>query len=84
MDREELQKAVIRFVGELCKHHSVVATIEPDTDLFAKGILDSLRFTELMVYVQADLGIEVPDKKLVTRYFQTPRMIAENFGLGGT
>lgn len=53
--------------------------IEASTPLFETGLLDSLRFTEFMVALEAELGVVVPDAMLSLEYFQTPRIIAESF-----
>jgi acyl carrier protein len=80
MQRDELAQVVVTFVKDICARHSIaVQQLDGDTDLFATSILDSLRFVELVTFIQADLGVDVPDKKLVTRYFQTANVIAQNF-----
>jgi acyl carrier protein len=79
MTHDQMEQSVISFVQTLCERASVDAVIDKDTDLFATRILDSLRFVELFGHLQADLGVDLPDKKLDANYFRTPAVIAENF-----
>lgn len=79
MSTDQMELSVIDFVRKLCERSSVEAVIERDTDLFSTGILDSMRFVELFGHLQADLGVEVPDKMLSANFFRTPALIAQNF-----
>ncbi|MEI9949023.1 MAG: phosphopantetheine-binding protein [Pseudomonadota bacterium] len=74
-----MEQNVIIFVRTLCERSSIEASVDRDTDLFATGILDSMRFVELFGHIQADLGVDVPDKQLATNFFRTPAVIAKNF-----
>jgi acyl carrier protein len=79
MNHDKMEQSVIVFVRRLCERSSIEARIDRDTDLFATGILDSMRFVELFAHLQADLGVDVPDKQLATNFFRTPEVIAQNF-----
>lgn len=79
MERDQMEQKVILFVQQLCERSALEVRIERDTDLFATGILDSMGFVTLFGHLQADLGVDVPDKQLATNFFRTPAVIAQNF-----
>jgi acyl carrier protein len=80
MNRNDFEAKVVAFLNRLCRRKAVDVQVEPTTHLFETKILDSVQFLELMSFLQSDLGVEVPDSKLSTEFFQTARKIAENFG----
>jgi acyl carrier protein len=53
--------------------------IRADTQLFAGGLLDSLRILELIAWTERAIGSEIPDSALRTDNFATPAHIAERF-----
>lgn len=51
--------------------------IQPDDDLFSSGILDSLGVLQLVLFIEEQFGIEVPDEDVVFENFQSVSTIAE-------
>jgi acyl carrier protein len=56
--------------------------VDPDTALFESGLLNSMKFIELMAFVETTLGAPVPTNRLSAEYFSTPRTIAVTFCTG--
>jgi acyl carrier protein len=84
MQYETLLRAILVFVEMIQRSHSLAPiAIDADTDLFATQILDSARLVELVFFLVEDLGIDVSDRELDPSFFQSPRVIADNFGLRG-
>jgi acyl carrier protein len=79
MSRAEFEARVIEFLDALCKRRKLAVTIAAETHLFDTKILDSVQFLELMNFLQGELAVEVPDRKLSMEFFATPRIIATNF-----
>jgi acyl carrier protein len=79
MNNAQMEHAVISFAKKLCERSRIETEIDRDTDLFASGVLDSLRFVALFAHLQAELGVDVPDKMLGADFFRTPAIIADNF-----
>ena len=44
--------------------------IQPDEDLFSSGILDSLGVLQLVLFIEEQLGIQVPDEDVVFDNFK--------------
>jgi acyl carrier protein len=84
MSRQELEASVIAFLRRLCERRRLAVTIGPDTALFETKILDSVQFLELMNFLESECEIEVPDRMLSMEFFESPRIIAGNFGAAGT
>jgi acyl carrier protein len=80
MSRQELEASVIAFLRQLCARRQLIVTIGPDTPLFETKILDSIQFLELMSFLETECEIEVPDRMLSMEFFESPRVIAGNFG----
>jgi acyl carrier protein len=58
--------AYIRATGE----------VTPDTELIARGILDSIEILNLVSYLEENFGIALPIDEFVPENFETPRAIA--------
>lgn len=54
-----------------------IRALDPDEDLLARGIVDSLGVTQLVAFVEERFGIAVTDDDLVPGNFQTLRQIAD-------
>lgn len=54
----------------------------PDTELFADGLIDSMRILDLIAYTEVGTGRTIPDEQVRMDYFATPRRIAETFAEG--
>jgi acyl carrier protein len=74
MAAEEFLAKLLDYLRTLSK-----GEITADTELFQNRILDSLKFIEVMAFVEGTLGIVVPNSRLSAEYFQTARSIAANF-----
>lgn len=80
MANDEFETQVISFLNELCAGVPGGTAIGADTHLFETKLLDSVRFLQLMTFLQADLDVQVPDRMLSTEFFSTARVITTNFG----
>ena len=58
MTNDNVEKTVLRLITKLCGTDEVLA--EPDLDLFAAGIMDSMGFVELLFALEEELGMMVP------------------------
>ena len=70
--------ALLRFVREdLLKGRDVA--IDPDTYLFADGVVDSLGILTLIAFVEQQCGRPIPDSEVVMEHFRSVRTIAQHF-----
>jgi acyl carrier protein len=74
MDAARFEGLLLERLSSLCG-----TSIEPDTQLFAAGHLNSLRFVALLAFLETTLGRQVPTSRLSAEYFQTPRVITTEF-----
>ena len=58
MTTESVEQTVLALITKLCGTEEVLA--EPDLDLFAAGIIDSMGFVELLFALEEELGLMVP------------------------
>jgi len=69
---------LLRFVREdLLKGRDVA--IDPDTYLFADGVVDSLGILTLIAFVEQQCGRPIPDNEIVMEHFRSIRAIACHF-----
>jgi acyl carrier protein len=54
-------------------------TIEADTPLFERRLLDSIRVLELIAYTERAIGSVIPDSRIRMDNFRTASRIAEAF-----
>ena len=54
-------------------------TIESDTPLFGRGLMDSIRVLELIAYTERAIGSTVPDSRMRMDNFHTVARIADVF-----
>jgi acyl carrier protein len=61
-------------------------TVDVDTPLFERGLIDSLRVLRLIAWTEQETGVLIPDLQIRMDNFRTVRRIAEVFcgGTGGT
>jgi acyl carrier protein len=45
--------------------------VQPDDDLFSTGVLDSLGILQLVLFIEEQFGIKVPDEDVLFENFQT-------------
>lgn len=58
MTTESVEQTVLALITKLCGTEEVLA--EPDLDLFAAGIIDSMGFVEMLFALEEELGLMVP------------------------
>ena len=58
MTTESVEQTVLALITKLSGTEEVLA--EPDLDLFAAGIIDSMGFVELLFALEGELGLMVP------------------------
>ncbi len=51
--------------------------IDPDEDLFTSGILDSLAILQLVMFIEEQFGVEVPDGDVVFENFHSVTAIQQ-------
>jgi acyl carrier protein len=73
------------FQSRLLTHLRVLCNVDVDLDaeLFSTGLVNSMKFIELMAFVETALGIEVPNNRLSAEFFKTPRVIVNTFSKDG-
>jgi len=54
-------------------------TIDPDTQLFEGGLIDSIRVLELIAWTEEAIGAVIPDSRIRMDNFRTVARIAEVF-----
>ena len=90
MTGQEFEAALMTTVTRLCREAIPGVCMDSDTPLFEGGVLDSVRFIEVLAFVEVTLGIEVPTELLTMEHFRTVAVIAATFysqaytGLGET
>ena len=72
MNPSEIQKQVVGFLVTATGQTS----INGDTELQDSGILDSLLMMDLLVFVEAELGIRLDFEDLTPDTFRSPATIA--------
>ena len=73
---EENGNALETSVKRLFAEHLDVEVPAPDTDLFETGILDSLRFVELLAILEEAFGMQVSVEELELDDFRSLSRIA--------
>ncbi|MGA9533144.1 MAG: acyl carrier protein [Anaerolineales bacterium] len=65
-----VQTALLDFIqSELAIGRS--QPIKPEDDLFTSGILDSLGVLQLVLFIEEQFGVKVPDQDVVFENFQS-------------
>jgi acyl carrier protein len=77
MTADEFTDCIVRWLNQRMAPAGVV--IDVDTELFAGGLIDSLRILELIAWTERETGRTIPDRQIRMDNFQTPRRIAEVF-----
>ena len=74
-----LEARLLRFVRtELLGGRPV--DIDADTQLFAEGLIDSLKVVQLIAFLELQIGREIPDTEVLMKHFRTVRTMADRFG----
>lgn len=74
MDEEATRERVLRILAEVTGSQAVLA--QPDLDLFASGLLDSLGTVGLMAALEEQLGIAVSPASWDRSAWATPARLA--------
>lgn len=53
--------------------------IDADSELFADGLIDSMKILMLIAWTERATGREIPDEQIRMDNFETPRRIADVF-----
>ncbi len=64
-------------ITELFLNRMALRVPSPDTDLFEKGMLDSLMFVDLLLHLEKDFGAKCSLDDLDIDNFRTIRLIAQ-------
>ena len=74
-----LEARLLRFVRtELLGGRPI--DIDADTQLFAEGLIDSLKVVQLIAFLELQIGREIPDTDVLMKHFRTVRTMADRFG----
>jgi acyl carrier protein len=65
-----MKTALRRIIGETARLDIPIESIEDNTDLYAHG-LSSLATVHIMLAVEDEFGIEIPDRMLTRKLFQS-------------
>lgn len=71
----EFERYLMEFFTEIRGSEQSSHTLKPQTDLFAAGLLDSLRMVELVASLEERLQVEIPLELLSVRSFRTPELM---------
>ena len=81
--REAFADALCDFINfELPQLHAKVKEnpdVNPETLLFAAGIIDSMAILHLIAFVERATGRNIPAEKVVMKHFQSVAAIADTF-----
>ena len=77
ISREKFTAGMVRWLNARVAPLGV--TIEADTPLFARGLMDSIRVLELIAYTEREIGFTIPDSRMRMDNFHTVARIAQVF-----
>jgi acyl carrier protein len=80
MTAQDTEALVRRFLAEQVLGDDGVRRIGPDDNLLKMGVLNSLTLTHLIVYLEEQLGIQVPPSEFDPQNFQSVRAICRYVG----
>ncbi len=67
MIMENLEKVLLTEIAVGIDKHS----LDPDEDLLAQGIIDSLGLMKLIAYMETTFGIKIIDEEIIPENFQS-------------
>jgi len=70
-----MENKVLDILEEICGTDEV--RLDRDVKLFDTGILDSLGFTEFLIEIEEQLGIEIAPTEVLREEVDTPNKIIE-------
>ncbi|MEO7501420.1 MAG: phosphopantetheine-binding protein [Gemmatimonadaceae bacterium] len=77
MTRETFTTEMVRWLN--ARVAPVDVTINADTPLFVRGLMDSIRVLELIAYTEQAIGFTIPDSRMRMDNFHTVARIADVF-----
>jgi acyl carrier protein len=77
MNREKFTAEMVRWLNARVAPAGV--TIDADTPLFVRGLMDSIRVLELIAYTERAIGSTIPDSRMRMDNFHTVARIADVF-----
>lgn len=78
LGRRAFEQRLVRFVNETLLADDPRRVV-PETYLFEKGLINSMRILDLVAFVEQTLRIEIRLADVRMDRFRTPRAIAESF-----
>jgi acyl carrier protein len=76
--RKDFEESLAAFVTDLTARKGGRA-VRVSTPLFAAGLLDSLKILDLICFVEAALGIRIPDHRVTLGNFKSIKAISDAF-----
>ncbi len=73
----QTEKAVEEYLLEGQTGNANKEPIDPDADLFKKGLVDSMGMLRLVAFVEEEFGISVPEEELRPENFRTIRSVCK-------
>jgi len=74
MSKENIKKQLISFIN---KYLPKGTTLKDDTHLYEQGILNSLAFVELLVFIKKNFKLHIEISELTSEEFSTLQTIVE-------
>jgi acyl carrier protein len=71
------QSSIIRQVQALCLQELSIHVASPDEDLFAAGLLDSMKLVQLILHLEECFGFMLPMQELEPESFRSLATIAQ-------
>lgn len=73
----DVQDAITEYISNDILHSSSGSELDPDLNLLAEGILDSLGLQMLIGHIEQSFGITIDDDALLPENFQSITAISE-------
>jgi acyl carrier protein len=66
-----LDQALVNFIREALVSPDTGVEVDADTPLIDRGLLDSLSLLQLMLFIEEQSGVHVPDDEVTLENFRT-------------
>ena len=76
MDSQVIQAIERQIVGYLSSHTDVSASLDEQTDLIESGILDSLLVTDLVLFIEMELGVQLAARDISPEHLRSAETIS--------
>jgi clorobiocin biosynthesis protein CloN5 len=70
-----LDQALVNFIREALVSPDTGVEVDADTPLIDRGLLDSLSLLQLMLFIEEQSGVHVPDDEVTLENFRSVRSI---------